>query len=256
MGAAHCAAMTAFFFAFRFRAADRHRGAAAIEFTVAGAIVLLLGLLAAEAARWHAVRQVAHLALTEAARAGATAHGDPARMRSAFLQALLPLNADARGAAGALARQERAMEELAALTGTHPWRIEVLLPDDESFRQHTRAGLKIAAAPELRAIDNDYQDLQHARRPPPPGAQDIFRANTLKLRLTYLHKPLLPPVRAMLALLGRGEDSYAGHARAQGLLAMQVELEIEMHTHPLDWARRTPHPAGMVYGACSQIRCG
>ncbi|MEN4923044.1 TadE/TadG family type IV pilus assembly protein [Achromobacter spanius] len=247
--------MTALFFAFRSRAACRQRGAAAIEFAVAGAIVLLLGLLAAEAARWHGARQIAHLALTEAARAGATAHGDPARMRSAFLHALLPLHADARGEAGAQARQERAMDEIAALTGSHPWRIEVLLPDEQSFRQHARPGLKVAAAPELRAIDNDYQDLQHAHRPPLPGAQDIFHANTLRLRLTYLHKPLLPPLRTLLALLGRGEDTYAGQARSRGLLPMLLELEIEMHTHPLEWARRTPHPAGMVYGECRQIRC-
>ena len=255
MSAPHCAAMTAFFFLRRFRAAGRQRGAAAIEFAVAGAILLLLGLLTAEAARWHGARQIAHLALMEAARAGATGHGDPARMRAAFLQALLPLHADARGTAGALARQARAMGELTALMGSHPWRIEVLQPDDRSFRLHTRAGLKVAAAPELRAIDNDYQDLQHARRPLAPGDQNIFHANTLRLRLTYLHKPLLPPLRTLLALVGRGEDTYAGQALAQGLLPMRVELETEMHTHPLDWARRTPHPAGMVYGECRQLRC-
>ena len=74
--------MTAFFFA-----CPRQRGAAAIEFAVAGAVVLLLGLLAIDAARWQAVRQMAYLALIEAARAGATAHGNPARMRQAFQQA-------------------------------------------------------------------------------------------------------------------------------------------------------------------------
>ncbi|WP_179216583.1 TadE/TadG family type IV pilus assembly protein, partial [Achromobacter xylosoxidans] len=64
--------MTAFFHA----PSCRQYGAAAIEFAVAAALVLLLGLLAIETARWQGVRQLAHLALTEAARAGATAHGD------------------------------------------------------------------------------------------------------------------------------------------------------------------------------------
>lgn len=255
MPAPHCAAMTAFFFVPPCRSARRQLGAAAVEFAVAAAIVLLLGLLSVEAARWQAARQMAHVALMEAGRAGATAHGDPARMRAAYLQALLPLYADTQGPAGAARRQERALAELAQATGFHPWRIEVLLPDEQSFREHARPDLKVASAPGLRAIDNDYQDLQHARRPPRPGAGDIFHANTLKLRLTYLHKPLLPPLRALLAMLGRGDDSYAGQARTKGLLPIRIELETEMHTHPVDWARKTPRTAGIVHGACSRARC-
>lgn len=252
MAAPHCAAMTAFFFA-----CPRQRGAAAIEFAVAGALVLLLGLLAVDAARWQAVRQIAHLALMEAARAGSTAHGNPARIRQAFQLALLPLHASAEDDAsrtGTRRRQERAQAGIAALTGLTPWRIEVLQPDARAFREHGRTGL-VAAAPGLRAIDNDYQDLQHARRPPRPGGMSIFDANTLKLRLTYLHRPLLPPVRVLLAALGRDDASYAGVARAQGLLPIQVELEMEMHSHPVDWSGKAPQPEGMVFGACRDARC-
>lgn len=236
MPAPDCAAMTAFFIVPPRRP---QRGAAAVEFAVAAAIVLLLGLLAIEAAHWQGARQLAHLALMEAARAGATAHGDPARMRAAFLQALPP-------------RPGRA--DLAAIAGAHPWRIEVLLPDAQSFREHARPGLR--AGPGLRAIDNDYQDLQHARRPPRPGGQSIFQANTLRLRLTYLHRPLLPPLRGLLALLGRGRAGYAGNALRAGLLPIRVELETEMHSHPADWARGAPPPAGIVYGECRRLRCG
>ncbi|WP_376784662.1 TadE/TadG family type IV pilus assembly protein, partial [Achromobacter animicus] len=63
MGAPHCAAMTAFIFSCDLHAVRRQHGAAALEFAVAGAIVLLLGLLCVEAARWHGARQMAHLAL-------------------------------------------------------------------------------------------------------------------------------------------------------------------------------------------------
>ncbi len=244
--------MTAFFHA----PSCRQRGAAAIEFAVAGAVVLLLGLLAIETARWQGVRQMAYLALMEAGRAGATGHGDPARMRMAFLQALLPQYDDAQGQAGARRRQEDEQAELAAISGTHPWRIEVLLPDEQSFREHARPDLKVPAASGLRAIDNGYQDLQHARRPPQPGGQTIFQANTLKLRLTYLHKPLLPPLRALLAALGSDRGSFAGNAQTRGLLPLRMELETEMHSHPVDWARRTPQPAGIVYGECRSVRCG
>ncbi|CAB3813388.1 hypothetical protein LMG1860_00857 [Achromobacter denitrificans] len=253
MPAPHCAAMTAFFIA---PPRPPQRGAAAIEFAVAAAVVLLLGLLAVEAAHWQAARQLAHLALMEAGRAGATAHGDPARMRAAFLQALLPGHASALGRADARRRQAARLAGLAAIAGAPAWRIEVLLPDNAAFRDHARPGLRIAAAPELRVIDNDYQDLQHARRPPLPGGRSIFQANTLRLRLTYLHQPLLPPLRALLALLARDDAGYAGHAQARGLLPIRVELETEMHTHPADWASRKPPPDGIVYGECRSLRCG
>ncbi|CAB3844540.1 hypothetical protein LMG26858_01379 [Achromobacter anxifer] len=252
MPAPDCAAMTASFHALP----HRQRGAAAVEFAVAAALLLLLGLLAIEAALWQGARQMAYLALMEAARAGATAHGDPARMRAAFLQALLPRHAGTQGVDHARRRQEHEQAELAAISGSDPWRIEVLLPDEQSFREHARPGLKVAAAAGLRAIDNGYQDLQHARRPPRPGGQSIFQANTLKLRLTYLHKPLLPPLRALLAALAVDAASYAGNAQARGLLPVRMELETEMHSHPVDWAHRAPQPAGIVYGECRSLRCG
>jgi len=252
MPAPHCAAMTAFFFA-RFP----QRGAAAIEFAIAGAVVLLLGLLGIEAARWQTVRQMAHLALIEAGRAGATAHGHPARMRDAFQEGLLPLHAGPQGEAGARGRRDQSQSALTAQSSLTPWRIEVLQPDARAFREYGRAGLRVPIAPGRRAIDNDYQDVQHARQPARPGSPTIFDANTLRLRLTYLHKPLLPPMRALLAVLGRRDAaSYAGRAQAKGLLPIQLEMEIEMHTHPVDWAGITPMPQGMVMGACRKLRCG
>ena len=256
MGAPHCAAMTAFIFPAVFRAVRRQHGAAALEFAVAGAAVLLLGLLCIEAVQWHGARRMAPLALAAAARPRAPGPRAPARQPAAVQRRVVPMHAHAEGQSGARRRLDSAMANLKALTGVAPWRIEVLLPDDQSFREHGHAGLQVAAAPGLRVINNGYQDLQHARRPPRPGGQDIFLANTLRLRLTYLHKPLLPPLRALLAGLGRQDGSYAGHALAKGVLPIVVELDQEMHTHPVDWARRRPHPEGVVYGPCRQMRCG
>ncbi|MBB1627558.1 pilus assembly protein [Achromobacter sp. UMC71] len=246
--------MTAFFLARPRAARPPQRGAAAIEFAAAGAAVLLLGLLTIEAARWQGVRQVAHLALMEAARAGATSHGDPARIRAAFLQGLLPLHADAQGAAGARRRQTQDLDRAAALAGTTPWRIEILQPDAQAFRDHARPGLDTAAPRGLRAIDHNYQDLQHARRPL-PDTRSIFRANTLKLRLTYLYQPLLPPLRMLLAALSKADGSYAAAAQARGLAPIGMELEMEMQSHPVDWPAGKAYPAGMVQGACRSLRC-
>ena len=242
--------------------ATRHR---APEFTLAAAVLLPAALLAAEAATWQTVRQTVQLALMEAARAGAVSHAAPARMKAVFVQALRPLHG------GDASRQARALREAALLADAHPWRIEVLRPDARDFRLHARPGLRIAPAPGLPAIDNDYQDLQHARRAP-GQATDIFQANTLSLRLTYLHKPLSAPLRALLVALARGAQTpparqgaaftpglaaddargYAGQALARGLLPIVVELDMEMHSHPADWSRLRPWPEGMVSGSLPQ----
>ena len=189
-------------------------------------------------------------------------------MKAVFVQALRPLHG------GDASRQARALREAALLADAHPWRIEVLRPDARDFRLHARPGLRIAPAPGLPAIDNDYQDLQHARRPP-GQATDIFQANTLSLRLTYLHKPLSAPLRrcwsrwpvarrrrqharARLSLLAwRPTTRAATPARRwRGLLPIVVELDMEMHSHPADWSRLRPWPEGMVSGACRRLRCG
>ncbi|CAB3857090.1 hypothetical protein LMG26788_02062 [Achromobacter pulmonis] len=221
MPAPHWPDMTAFFHA-PSRPCPRHAGTAAVEFTVAAATVLLLALLAFEAARWQLARQVAHLALLQAARAASTARADPFRMRAAFLQALLPLHAGPGGEAGARLRLTRALERDAALMGAPPWRIEILLP-----------------AP-----------------PASPRDPAQSRAGTLRLRLTYLYRPLLAPVRALLAMLAGSDDgSYAGRARARGLAPIGLEIEMEMHAGPPERRASQPYPAGMVLGACRRLRC-
>lgn len=208
--------MTAFFRAPRQRRLQR--GAAAIEFTLAAAMALMLALLAVETARWQLTRQMAHLALVQAARAGSTGHADPARMRAAFLRALLPLYAGPGGTAGARRRQASDLDRGAMLMGTTPWRIEILRP------AHGAA----AAAP----------------------AND-----TLALRLTYLYRPLLAPLRVLLAALATADGSYAGHAGVHGLAPIGMELEMEMHAHARDSPPARPYPAGMVSGVCRRLHC-
>lgn len=249
-------AMTAFFVASRFPAArPSQRGAAALEFTLVAALVLLLALGTVEAVRWQLTRQIVHLALLQAARAGATAHADPARIHAAFQQALLPLHAGTGGQAGARRRQADAQARIAARVGAPAWRIEILLPDAQAFRDHARPGLRTDAPAGLPAIDNAYQALQYARRPDLPDSRSIFRANTLKLRLTYLYRPLLPPLRALLAGLAQADGSYAAAARAQGLAPIGMELELEMHSHPVDWRGGQPYPPGMTAGTCRSLHC-
>ena len=88
-------------------------------------------------------------------------------------------------------------------------------PDARDFR--TPGGASNRPGSGLPAIDNDYQDLQHARRPP-GQATDIFQANTLSLRLTYLHKPL--SARAAGAA-GRAGPWRADAASARARLSLR-----------------------------------
>lgn len=221
MPAPHWPAMTAFFLPRRSppsslapgaaRPCVPQRGAAALEFTLVMAVLLSVAALVVDAARWQVTRQVAHLALMEAARAGSTGHADPTRIRDAFLRALRPLHAGPQGgtAGRGLAHSQ---ERIAARMGTVPWRLEILRPD-------------------------------------------IFRANTLRLRLTYLYQPLLPPLRTLLAGLAENDGSYAAAARAQGLAPISIELEMEMHSNPGNWLAGSPYPAGLVQGECRSLRC-
>ncbi|MCM2569460.1 pilus assembly protein [Achromobacter xylosoxidans] len=187
------------------------RGAAALEFMLVMAVLLSVAALVADAARWQVTRQVAHLALMEAARAGSTGHADPTRIRDAFLRALRPLHAGPQGETAGR-RLAHSQERIAARMGSVPWRIEILQPD-------------------------------------------IFRANTLRLRLTYLYQPLLPPLRTLLAGLAENDGSYAAAARARGLAPISIELEMEMHSEPVDWLAGPPYPAGVVQGVCRGLRC-
>jgi len=236
------------FHAHRFHPQRRGRGAALLEFALAAPPLLLLGVLASEAAHWHLARQRAYVALVDAARAGAAQHGLPAAIAHAFEHALLPRHAAgaARPPAGPQAR-----------AGMPPWRIEVLQPSAMAFQAHARAGLAVAGAAGRRAVSNDYQAEQHAARGAAVGGPTIFDANTLHLRLTTLHRPLAPLTRALLRQMGRPSGSCAQRALHNGLLALQLELRIEMQSHPVDWhappaARQGP----VVYGAWDCARDG
>ncbi|OZI74175.1 hypothetical protein [Bordetella genomosp. 12] len=194
----------------------RHRGQAAIEFTLAILVLLLAASALFEVLQWQRQRQLLYLALIEAARAGSVTHLHPDAMRRAFLAALAPLppqprHADARAA------------------GLLPWRLEVLQPAEVHYRRHGQRQPGLPAP----AINNDYQAEQARAR---PGSPSIHEANTLRLRLTYASAP----ATSLLAALLPGLAPLAGDAcqralLAAGWLAIRLELSMEMHSHPARW---------------------
>lgn len=208
----------------------RQRGAALIEAALAVLALCALATTLVEASRWHTLQYALYAALTDAARAGAVAHAAPHVIAQAFTRAL-----------------PRAARR--ALPGAAGWRIEVLQPDTLAYARHASAGL--ALPPEARgwpAIRNDHQAEQLALR---PGlAPDVFQANRLRLRLRYPVRPLAPWSAALLRALAAGAaDACTRATLAAGALPLQLTLEIDMQSHPVQfpdappvWVRTHPCP--------------
>lgn len=207
------------------------------EFTVVAIPLLLLGLGTFETGRWLLMRQAIGYALFEAARAATAAHADPAAAAQAFERALSP-------ALGVRAMQDpddqlsAVRARMAGWTRTHGLRrarIEQLSPTPASF-QDFPAG----RAAEPRELDYDYQRLRHdtvylSRYRDgigPRSGQTLFDANTLVLRLTYLHAPYLPGMRTLLRSLASASetDDYVKQARAAGLLVIRREIAMPMQS--------------------------
>jgi hypothetical protein len=231
-----------------------------VEFAIMALPLLVAGLLVLETARWHVVRQMLNLALLEAARAGATSHGRPAVMDAAFEQALLPLFHPPGSHGSPQARMRAAFLDVTRQTGLLPWRIDVVSPSARAFDDFRDAGLRVDIAPGLPVIRNDYQAEQHARRRGlgwpggrgPASGLTIFDANTLQLRLTYIHRPLVPGAGAILRTLARAAPGYDA-ALGAGMLTFVMQLALPMQSHPVQWSGLAAAP-GARPGATSAPR--
>ncbi|OZI54589.1 hypothetical protein [Bordetella genomosp. 5] len=205
----------------------RQRGAALIESALAVLALTALATALIEASHWRQLQHALYAALTQAARAGATAHADPAIIARSF-EAALP--GRVRAAQGSAGRDPR----------VPGWRIDIQRPDARAYATHAEQGLPVPrAAAGLPAIRNDYQAEQHAARP--TARPDIFEANQLQLRLTYPVRPLAPWTGALLrAIASSARDSCVRGALAAGRLPLRLTLEIDMQSHPVRYADQPP----------------
>jgi hypothetical protein len=217
-------------------------GTSLIEFSVAAVPILLVGLGCIEIAQWFYIKQALSLALLQAARAGITQHASPQAIQDAFEQALRPLYPPT-GQLSSEQRMQRAFLQRRQKTGSPPWRIEVLSPPPLAFDDFADKSLAIGQQTGRAAINNNYQAEQDQRfraqgwtnGAGPKSGLSIYQANYLRLRLTYLHEPLLPGMPALIRLLGSDAAGYAGQAMAQGYLPLNQEIQLTMQSHPVDW---------------------
>lgn len=249
-------------------------GTAATEFLLTAVPLLLAGLGAVEAARWYLVRQAVGQALLEAARAGATRHAEPAAMHESLRQGLLPLHASAATSAGmAIGRQrlDRRSRRLSERYGLAPWHLEILSPRRAHFQDFAVFDPGGGSA----RIPNSYQAERHHGRiadGSPDGrgtasGETLFEANTLTLRLTYPHPPLVPGLGSLLRALGRAAPAggYAGRAmRDAGLLPIRQEVSVAMQSDVHWWpgsdtgrppTADRPGTSAFERNACTGIWC-
>src|SRR5690606_1789355 len=101
-------------------------------------------------------------------------------------------------------------------TGAAAWQIEVLSPSSQAFHDFADPALNTARHNRLPTINNNYQleqDQRHRAQGWPQGlgptsGVSIYDANTLVLRLTYLHEPVVPGIKGLMRLLGQHNGTY------------------------------------------------
>jgi len=222
----------------------RASGQGTVEFLLAAVPVLLLGLGSIEAIHWYFVRQAASLALVQAARAAVTQQADPAVLDQAFAKAMLPLHAGP-SSAESQARLQRAIERRMQATALPAWRIRILSPSTATFHDFASSDPELPRHGSLQVLDNDYLHEQHQQRLAqglakgrgPLSGQTTLEANTLALRLTWLHEPLLPGVRNLLRQLAPSDTRYGSLAMARGgYLPIHREVALVMQSHAMAWA--------------------
>ncbi|MGB3290634.1 MAG: hypothetical protein WBA83_15285 [Burkholderiaceae bacterium] len=247
-------------------------GASLLEFAAVAAPILLLGLGGVDIAAWLFTRQAASLALLEAGRAGIVGHAHPDTIVQAFEQALLPLFPGPTRQASQ-EKLQAALQRRAAQTGRAPWQIEILSPSPEAFRDFADGSVSLPGKGALAAINNDYQQEQDQKRREqgwaqglgPASGASIFQANTLVLRLSYLHEPALPALKSLIRVFGQENGSYRRHALAHGYLPLVRELALGMQSHPADWPLPKSgkivkgsgaHTAASSWQSCAGSQCG
>jgi hypothetical protein len=208
-----------------------------VEFTVLALPLLFAAVLAVEGVRWQTARAVCQLALLEAARAGSTGNLRPAAIKSAFESAMLALFVPPGEHTTPQVRMRKAWHGIRQRIGLPAWRMAQISPSSAHFSAYADTRLQVPGAAGHRIIRNDYQAEQYRQSPHSGGAGlTIFQANTLRLRLTYLHEPLFTPFGALLRILGDEHGDYGSQAMARGgLLPITVDITMEMQSHPVQW---------------------
>ena len=236
---------------------DRQCGLAIVETSLVLIPLLLFASVILEYTYSHKVRQVAQLALFEAAREGSVSAARPQRMEQAFKKAILPLFVPIGSYPSAVARRDAVSQKTLKDTGLRLWQIETLNPGSPAFTDHAHPGL--SAEHHRPTLRNTYLAEQHqtnlakgwTQGRGPVSGLDVFEANTLRLQLSMLYQPRAPGISVILKSLGALRTDRTGQAWRQGYLVLNMLTEVMMQSHARQWETIEP---GMSSGRDSPQR--
>ncbi len=228
-------------------ASARVCGASMLESTLCLLALVLAGFTVFEIAHWHVTRHLARLALHAAARDGAVTSANPKAILSAASTALSSRHALTRHLSTTPARNVASIPGQFARSGLPTWHIEILSPSAPMFEDFADA--RLSQTQRRPTIRNDFLAEQHAAHRArgwidgagPQSGKDIFDANTLRVRLTVLHAPRVPVVAMLVRALPATGDRITDTAHRFGLLAITIEEDSAMHSHPMLWAEASRH---------------
>lgn len=237
-------------------------GTSLIEFSVVAVPLLLLGMGSIEISQWFFTKQAISLALLEAGRAAIVKNAHPHSIESAFELAMQPLFTGNTKLTSTDRLRAALLQRQLKTAGAPPWQIEVLSPTSTDFADFHQAQLQVQGATGLAVINNHYLAEQDQRLRQlgwqagqgPQSGHSIFQANTLVLRLSWLHQPVVPGVSGLMRMLGNAEGSYSQRAMALGgYLPIKQELALVMQSHPVNWPASI---SGKVVGPLSATVSG
>jgi len=223
------------------------QGATALESSLVCIPLVLFAALLLELTHSQHVRHIAQLALYEAARAGSVSGAHPDEIDQAFSTAILPLFVPAGRHGSSAKRRNAGAQKIAHETGLSLWQIETLNPDPFVFRDFSDAPLSRKLG--RRALRNDYLSEQHQAHIRqgwlhglgPHSGLTIFEANTLRLKLNLLYKPLTPGIAFILKKMGARRLDRTGLAWQKGYLVTVQVIEVVMQSHAQAWSQTPQH---------------
>ena len=237
----------------------RECGASMLESTVCLLTLVLAGFTVFEIAQWHVTRHLARLALHAAAREGAVTNANPQAIRSTTAIAMTSRRVPARPLPTIHAHKVASIPPQIVRSGLPPWHIEILSPRAPMFADFADALLsQTKGRPTIR---NDFLAEQHdahrargwAGGAGPQSGKDIFDANTLRLRLTVLHAPRVPGIAMLVRALPATGDRITDAAHRNGLLAITIEADSAMHSHPMLWVESSQHRDDALLASSARI---
>jgi len=216
-------------------------GAAIIETSLVLIPLLLFAGLILELTHSQQVRQVALLALYEAARAGSTSRINNEILNHSFRDAILPLYATRGVHRSPAERLEAHAKNIMHETGLKLWQIEVTNPDALVFNDFSDALLSKKSG--RATLRNNYLAEQHQENIQkgwpegrgPRSGKTVFEAHALKLELSLIYKPLVPGTGFILKILSTRRSDRTAIAWGKGYLVANLLTEVMMQSDSQQW---------------------